>query len=121
MAPLDDPRGPRTGCCAWPPPPGALTTRTGTGRGQQLDAYAAERGLKDAMAAVLRTEDRVHGLLLVGGRLGDVTTFSSSDLALLETFARHVARRWSAAGWRRTCARSPTSRSSCATRRCTTR
>ena len=71
---------------------GALTTRTGSGRGQQhLDGYAASRGLKDAMAAALRTDDRVHGLLLVGGRLGDVTTFSSSDLALLDTFARHVA------------------------------
>jgi diguanylate cyclase (GGDEF)-like protein len=70
---------------------GALTTRTGSGRGQQLDAYAAGRGLKDAMAAALRTDDRVHGLLLVGGRIGDVTTFSSSDLALLDTFARHVA------------------------------
>jgi diguanylate cyclase (GGDEF)-like protein len=70
---------------------GALTTRTGTGRGQHLDSYAAGRGLKDAMVAALRTDDRVHGLLLVGGRLGDVTTFSSSDLALLETFARHVA------------------------------
>jgi diguanylate cyclase (GGDEF)-like protein len=70
---------------------GALTTRTGTGRGQPLDSFAAGRGLKDAMVAALRTDDRVHGLLLVGGRLGDVTTFSSSDLALLETFARHVA------------------------------
>ena len=30
-------------------------------------------------------------------------------------------RRWSAAAWRRTSARSPTSRSSCGTRRCTTR
>jgi diguanylate cyclase (GGDEF)-like protein len=70
---------------------GALTTRTGSGRGQQLDGYAAGRGLKDAMAAALRTDDRVHGLLLVAGRLGDVTTFSSSDLALLDTFARHVA------------------------------
>src|SRR3954452_3385035 len=69
----------------------APTTRTGTGRGQHLDSYAAGRGLKDAMVAALRTDDRVHGLLLVGGRLGDVTTFSSSDLALLETFARPVA------------------------------
>jgi diguanylate cyclase (GGDEF)-like protein len=70
---------------------GALTTRTGTGRGQQLDAYATGRGVKDALAAALRTDDRVHGLLVVGGRLGEVTTFSSNDLALLDTFARHVA------------------------------
>jgi diguanylate cyclase (GGDEF)-like protein len=70
---------------------GALTTRTGTGRGTPLDSYAASHGLKDAVAAALRTEDRVHGLLLVGGRIGDVTTFTSRDLALLDTFARHVA------------------------------
>ena len=43
------------------------------------------------MVAALRTEDRVHGLLLVAGRFGDVTTFTGTDLALLETFARHVA------------------------------
>ena len=90
MAPLDDPEDHQR-LLRLATASGALTTRTGTGRGQQLDAYAAGRGLKDAMAAALRTDDRVHGLLLVGGRLGDVTTFSSSDLALLDTFARHVA------------------------------
>src|SRR3954465_13327250 len=69
----------------------ALTPRTGTGRGPHPDPHPAGRGLKDAVAAALRTEDRVHGLLLVGGRIGDVTTFTSRDLALLDTFARHVA------------------------------
>src|SRR5690242_6163623 len=74
-------------------PSGTLRTRIGSGRGRgsQLDAYVTERGFKDAMVAVLRTEDRVHGLLLVAGRFGDVTTFSQTDVALLETFARHVA------------------------------
>ena len=33
----------------------------------------------------------MQGLLLVSARLGDVGTFAGSDLALLETFARHVA------------------------------
>src|SRR5687768_14126193 len=50
---------------------GSLATRTGAGRGGPLDDYATERGFKDAMVAALRTEDRVHGLLLVAGRLGD--------------------------------------------------
>ena len=90
MAPLDDPEDHHR-LLRLATASGALTTRTSSGRGQQLDAYASGRGLKDAMAAALRTDDRVHGLLLVGGRLGDVTTFSSSDLALLDTFARHVA------------------------------
>src|SRR3954454_20581778 len=90
MAPLDDAED-HTRLLRLATASGALTTRTGSGRGQQLDAYATGRGLKDAMASALRTDDRVHGLLLVGGRLGDVTTFSSNDLALLDTFARHVA------------------------------
>ncbi len=70
---------------------GSLATRTGTGRGGPLDGYAAEHGLKDAMVAALRTEDRLHGLLLVAGRLGETSTFNRNDLALLETFGRHVA------------------------------
>jgi diguanylate cyclase (GGDEF)-like protein len=90
MAPLDDPED-HARLLRLATASGALTTRTGTGRGQHLDGYATARGLKDLMAAALRTDDRAHGLLLVGGRLGDVTTFSSSDLALLDTFARHVA------------------------------
>jgi diguanylate cyclase (GGDEF)-like protein len=74
-------------------PAGAIRTGSGARRGPaaQLEVYATERGFKDAMVAVLRTEDRVHGLLLIAGRMGDVTTFSGSDVALLETFARHVA------------------------------
>jgi len=90
MAPLDDPED-HNRLLRLASASGALTTRTGSGRGHQLDSYASGRGLKDAMAAALRTDDRVHGLLVVGGRLGDVNTFSSSDLSLLDTFAKHVA------------------------------
>src|SRR3712207_7456882 len=53
-------------------------------------SYAREHGLKDAMVSVLRTDDRVHGLLLVTDRLGEVARFTAADLALLETFAQHV-------------------------------
>jgi diguanylate cyclase (GGDEF)-like protein len=70
---------------------GTLTTRTGLAPGGPLDDYVARRGLKDAVMSVLRTEDRVHGLLLVAGRLGEVSTFTRSDETLLATFARHVA------------------------------
>jgi diguanylate cyclase (GGDEF)-like protein len=76
---------------AWAVETGVLTTRTGADRGAELDRYAARHGLKDAMVSILRTEGRVQGILLVSGRLGDVGTFAGSDLALLETFARHVA------------------------------
>jgi diguanylate cyclase (GGDEF)-like protein len=67
------------------------TVRTGTPQGVHLQEYAAQRGLKDAAMSVLRTEEHTYGILLVGDRHGDVSTFNGSDLALLETFARHVA------------------------------
>jgi diguanylate cyclase (GGDEF)-like protein len=70
---------------------GVPTTRTGAAGAEELERYTNRHGLKDAMASVLVTEGRVQGLLLVSGRLGDVGTFAGSDLALLETFARHVA------------------------------
>ena len=76
---------------AWAGESDVLTVRTGTLRDAELDRYAARHALKDAMLSVLTTEGRVQGLLLVTGRLGDVGTFAGSDLALLETFARHVA------------------------------
>src|SRR3954454_14238716 len=76
---------------AWADSTGVLTVRTGTVSDAELDRYCSRNGLKDAMASVLVTEGRVQGLLLVSGRLGDVGTFAGSDLALLETFARHVA------------------------------
>jgi diguanylate cyclase (GGDEF)-like protein len=90
LMPLED-ADDATQIVQWATSSGLLTSRTGTTRGSQLDRYAAHRGFKDAMVSVLQTEERVHGLLLVGGRLGDVATFPDSDLALLETFARHVA------------------------------
>ena len=76
---------------AWATEHETFTLRTGTVRDAELDRYAARNGLKDAMISVLVTEGRVQGLLFVSGRLGDVGTFAGSDLALLETFARHVA------------------------------
>jgi diguanylate cyclase (GGDEF)-like protein len=76
---------------AWAGEHETFTLRTGTVRDAELDRYATRNALKDAMMSVLVTEGRVQGLLLVSGRLGDVGTFAGSDLALLETFARHVA------------------------------
>lgn len=66
-------------------------TRTGLPTAGALDAYVARRGLRNAVMSVLRTRDSVQGLLLVGSRLGEVTTFTDSDLTMLATFARHVA------------------------------
>jgi diguanylate cyclase (GGDEF)-like protein len=79
------------GLLSWATRGGPLTTRTGLAPPGPLDEYVHRRGLKDAVMSVLRTDERVHGILLVAGRLGDVSTFTASDLTLLETFARHVA------------------------------
>ncbi|MCW2635113.1 MAG: sensor diguanylate cyclase [Blastococcus sp.] len=76
---------------AWATGTGEHTTRTGLGHDSALERYVTRHTLKDGMVSLLETDGRVQGLLMVTGRLGDVGTFAGSDLALLETFARHVA------------------------------
>ena len=56
-----------------------------------FDAFLRSRGLEDALVAPLRGEDRTFGLLVVGERLGDVSTFAESDVELLITFAGHAS------------------------------
>ena len=56
-----------------------------------LEAFLASRGLEDAIVAPLRGEDRTFGLLIVGERVGDVSSFSDADLELFETFAGHAS------------------------------
>jgi diguanylate cyclase (GGDEF)-like protein len=55
-----------------------------------LDELLAARGLGDAIVGVLRGEHRVFGLLIVGGRLSDVSTFNEDDVGLFETFGAHA-------------------------------
>ncbi len=56
-----------------------------------VDGLFAARGLADGIVGALRGEKRVFGILVVGGRVGDVSTFSRNDLALFETFAGHAS------------------------------
>jgi diguanylate cyclase (GGDEF)-like protein len=65
-----------------------LTQRRAT---NAFDAFLRSRGLEDAIVAPLRGEDRTFGLLVVGERLGDVSTFVDTDVELLETFAGHAS------------------------------
>jgi diguanylate cyclase (GGDEF)-like protein len=90
LMPLEDGDG-AARVVRWATSSGVPTSRTHTIRNSELDRYAAERGYKDAIVSLLQTEERVHGLLLVGSRLGDVATFADSDVTLLATFGRHVA------------------------------
>src|SRR5207237_711717 len=65
-----------------------LTRRRAT---HAFDAFLHSRGLEDAIVAPLRGEDRTFGLLVVGERLGDVSTFDEADVELLVTFAGPLA------------------------------
>ncbi len=56
-----------------------------------LDGLLATRGLTDGVVGALRGDEGVFGLLLVGGRVGDVTEFDENDLVLFETFNSHAA------------------------------
>jgi len=57
----------------------------------ELDKYLRELGLQDALLTTLRREQRTFALLIVGNRAGDVSTFSSEDRKLFETFAVHAS------------------------------
>jgi diguanylate cyclase (GGDEF)-like protein len=56
-----------------------------------LDGTLASRGLRDGIVCALRGEERTFGVLLVGDRAGDVSTFGRPDVALIETFASHAS------------------------------
>ncbi len=56
-----------------------------------LDGVLASRNLSDAIVGALRGENGPFGLLIVGDRVGDVTTFGGQDVDLFETFAGHAS------------------------------
>jgi diguanylate cyclase (GGDEF)-like protein len=56
-----------------------------------LEEFLLARGLEDAVVGPLRGEDKAFGLLVVGERVGDVSTFSDADMELFETFAGHAS------------------------------
>ena len=50
-----------------------------------------ERGWNDIVASPFARDDGSSGALLVANRLGEVSTFDTEDMKVLETFARHTA------------------------------
>lgn len=58
---------------------------------ERLRAALEIFGYKDAVIAPLRNEDGVIGTLLVANRLGDVGTFDTEDLRILETVTNHAS------------------------------
>ncbi len=65
-----------------------LTRRRAT---YAFEAFLSSRRLEDAIVGPLRGEDRTFGLLVVGERVGDVSTFDEADVELFETFAGHAS------------------------------
>lgn len=59
-------------------------------RDDSLRLLAAFFGWSDLASAPLLGDHGVAGALVVGGRIGDVSTFEREDLRLLETFARNT-------------------------------
>jgi len=70
---------------------GGLITMTKDKHHQALASYMAERRLKDAILTRLEGESGLLGLLVVGDRADDVSTFGVEDEKLFRTFAGHAA------------------------------
>jgi diguanylate cyclase (GGDEF)-like protein len=70
---------------------GSATLLTRRRPNQGFTGFLRTRGLEDAIVAPLRGEDRMFGLIVVGERLGDVSTFADADVELLGTFAGHAS------------------------------
>ena len=58
---------------------------------EELTPYLAERGLKDGVVTALEGENGLLGLLFVGDRADEVSTFGQEDEKLFRTFAGHAA------------------------------
>ncbi|MEA2459829.1 MAG: hypothetical protein QOH90_6 [Actinomycetota bacterium] len=59
---------------------------------ERLREYFVARGVhRDAMVAPLLGEHGVVGTIMVGDRLGDVSSFDTEDLKLFETLANHAS------------------------------
>ncbi|MGA8016861.1 MAG: EAL domain-containing protein, partial [Candidatus Dormiibacterota bacterium] len=52
--------------------------------------FLARQGIRDGMVAVLRGETGAIGLMVAGGRLGEVSSFADEDLRLFEMLAAHT-------------------------------
>jgi diguanylate cyclase (GGDEF)-like protein len=60
-------------------------------RDAPLRTALADRGWNDIVASPFARDDGSSGALLVANRLGEVSTFDTEDMKVLETFARHTA------------------------------
>lgn len=57
----------------------------------EVDSYLDALGMRDAIIGTLRSDESPIGLLVVGNRLGNVTTFTAEDLKLFENLVEQSA------------------------------
>jgi signal transduction histidine kinase len=57
----------------------------------RLREHFGEQGIRDAMVAPLRGTGGIVGMIMVGNRLGDVSTFDGNDLQMFEALANHAS------------------------------
>ncbi|MFN2488815.1 MAG: putative bifunctional diguanylate cyclase/phosphodiesterase [Actinomycetota bacterium] len=57
----------------------------------RLREHFRSHNIKDAMFAPIRAESGIVGTIMVGNRLGDVSTFDDEDLSLFETLVNHAS------------------------------
>ena len=67
-----------------------LVLHAHSGIDEDHDAFLEYRGLRDAMAVVLRGENNMLGTMIVANRLGEVTSFDDEDLRLLEMLSNQT-------------------------------
>jgi len=60
-------------------------------RPERLRRHFAEQGIRDAMVTPVRGTEGIAGMIMVGNRLGDVSTFDANDLKLFEALANHAS------------------------------
>ncbi|MDQ1616781.1 MAG: hypothetical protein QOJ60_2720 [Actinomycetota bacterium] len=75
----------------WRPACEGSLLRLSRGRHGESNEALADTGFADAMAAPLREGGRVTGVLIVAGRLDDVSTFDAEDARLFEALAGHAS------------------------------
>jgi diguanylate cyclase (GGDEF)-like protein len=68
-----------------------VVTLPDAAHGSAIASYLQERGVHQAMLAMLPGEDRVIGTLMLSNRYGVVRDFSADDLKLFETLANNAS------------------------------
>jgi diguanylate cyclase (GGDEF)-like protein len=70
---------------------GEATALTAAREGSTIRPLLERRGIRDAVVAGLQAERGLLGLMIIGNRMGEISTFDRQDVRLIDTLARHLA------------------------------